>query len=159
MYMIQEFPEVTTIKTVGIVHELNCEQKKKKKKKELYRNHILESTIWIRLSPGFDSSPASQLNDRSRLNDRFYPFDFRGMHAKRDADLYSPLVWHLDTSSSPVEIKTTKTYNRRDSLVVTHPPTNLPACGLHAVSSQVAASKEYKLVRNLNARVTSASIL
>ena len=26
--------------------------------------------------------------------------------------------------------KKTKTYNRRDSLVVTHPTTNLPACGL-----------------------------
>ena len=26
--------------------------------------------------------------------------------------------------------KNTKTYNRRDSLVVTHPTTNLPACGL-----------------------------
>ena len=26
--------------------------------------------------------------------------------------------------------KTTKTYNSRDSLVVTHPTTNLPACGL-----------------------------
>ncbi|RDH32391.1 hypothetical protein BDQ94DRAFT_160010 [Aspergillus welwitschiae] len=26
--------------------------------------------------------------------------------------------------------KKQKTYNRRDSLVVTHPTTNLPACGL-----------------------------
>ncbi|OJZ88715.1 hypothetical protein ASPFODRAFT_552677 [Aspergillus luchuensis CBS 106.47] len=28
------------------------------------------------------------------------------------------------------KIKLKNTYNRRDSLVVTHPTTNLPACGL-----------------------------
>ena len=28
------------------------------------------------------------------------------------------------------QFKKIKTYNRRDSLVVTHPTTNLPACGL-----------------------------
>ena len=28
------------------------------------------------------------------------------------------------------KMKNRKTYNRRDSLVVTHPTTNLPACGL-----------------------------
>ena len=34
-----------------------------------------------------------------------------------------------------------KTYNSRDSLVVTHPTTNRPACGLCAVNSRVGASK------------------
>ena len=36
--------------------------------------------------------------------------------------------------------KKTKTYNSRDSLVVTHPTTNRPACGFNAVSNQVGAS-------------------
>lgn len=52
-----------------------------------------------------------------------------------------------------------KTYNRRNPLVVTYPTTNLPACGLHAVSSRVGAPSGYELVRNLGARATSASTL
>jgi hypothetical protein len=32
-----------------------------------------------------------------------------------------------------------KTYNSRDSLVVTHPATNRPACGLNAVNTWVGA--------------------
>jgi hypothetical protein len=32
-----------------------------------------------------------------------------------------------------------KTYNSRDSLVVTHPTTNRPACGLNAVNTRVGA--------------------
>ncbi|OJJ42162.1 hypothetical protein ASPZODRAFT_137468 [Penicilliopsis zonata CBS 506.65] len=34
-----------------------------------------------------------------------------------------------------------KTCNSRDSLVVTHPTTNLPACGLCAADSRVAAAR------------------
>ena len=39
-----------------------------------------------------------------------------------------------------------KTYNSRDSLVVTHPTTNRPACGLHAVDSRVTAPKRCEVV-------------
>jgi hypothetical protein len=35
--------------------------------------------------------------------------------------------------------KASKTYNSRDSLVVTHPTTNRPACGLNAVNTRVGA--------------------
>ena len=35
----------------------------------------------------------------------------------------------------------TKTYNSRDSLVVTHPATNRPVCGLSTVNSWVGASR------------------
>jgi hypothetical protein len=35
--------------------------------------------------------------------------------------------------------KETETYNSRDSLVVTHPTTNRPACGLNAVNTWVGA--------------------
>ena len=37
--------------------------------------------------------------------------------------------------------KQKKTYNSRDSLVVTHPTTNRPACGLNAVRSRVGVSR------------------
>jgi hypothetical protein len=37
--------------------------------------------------------------------------------------------------------KSKKTYNSRDSLVVTHPTTNLPACGLCAVNSRVGVAR------------------
>ncbi|PYI15322.1 hypothetical protein BO99DRAFT_254129 [Aspergillus violaceofuscus CBS 115571] len=33
-----------------------------------------------------------------------------------------------------------KTYNRRDLLVVTHPTTNLPACGLNAARRRVGTA-------------------
>ena len=58
------------------------------------------------------------------------------------------------------EKKKRKTYNRRDSLVVTHPTTNLPACGLstaertgspvfHTLWSYVAVSYLHKNIYNL----------
>ncbi|KUM56252.1 hypothetical protein ACN42_g10971 [Penicillium freii] len=34
-----------------------------------------------------------------------------------------------------------KTYNSEDSLVVTHPTTNSPACGLYAVNSSVGVAR------------------
>jgi hypothetical protein len=37
------------------------------------------------------------------------------------------------------KINASKTYNSRDSLVVTHPTTNRPACGLNAVKRSVGA--------------------
>ena len=52
-----------------------------------------------------------------------------------------------------------KTYNSRDSLVVTHPTTNRPACGLNAVDSRVTAPKRCEMVRNLGARATSVGFL
>jgi hypothetical protein len=39
-------------------------------------------------------------------------------------------TFHLARKIILANQKSTKTYNSRDSLVVTHPTTNLPACGL-----------------------------
>ncbi|PYI29878.1 hypothetical protein BP00DRAFT_478314 [Aspergillus indologenus CBS 114.80] len=64
---------------------------------------------------------------------------------------------HSEVEGVDCEIKNTKTYNRRDSLVVTHPTTNLPACGLstaertgspvfHTLWSYVLSSRRGRLI-------------
>ena len=55
------------------------------------------------------------------------------------------MQWHLRRIAIIYGVdslaKNQKTYNSRDSLVVTHPTTNRPACGFNVVSSWVAASR------------------
>ncbi|KAG2017103.1 hypothetical protein GB937_005700 [Aspergillus fischeri] len=48
----------------------------------------------------------------------------------------------------------TKTYNSRDSLVVTHPTTSRPACGLNAVNTRVDALVQYSEVVMAGAYIT-----
>ena len=55
-----------------------------------------------------------------------------------DFQVLSDYTWPY-SSPSPINAsfsKTTKTYNSRDSLVVAHPNTNRPACGLNTVKSR-----------------------
>lgn len=54
--------------------------------------------------------------------------------------LYTLSPLSIDILASLVK-KINKTYNSRDSLVVTHQTTNWPVCGLNAVSTWVATSQ------------------
>lgn len=53
--------------------------------------------------------------------------------------------------------KNKKTYNSRDSLVVTHPTTNLPACGFSAVNRALGAARVSNGQEPLYGRATGVS--